>query len=405
LAREIEVLDTIAVYRDSAEWGPIEPAWKALRQQQPAPNLEHHPAWLDVEVCGENERHVMVAALLHGPELLGVAPFLSRRWCWCSQLAWRTVARFNLRLVDLMGEGPLAAADPRAQEALLLAIGRAAEPYDAIFLEGLPVGSALWNVIQSSPEVRRLYRLWMPSGVTQRHRIRLPASYEDYLHSQFPRKRRNALRRLTKKLESRAPVAIERVTRVEELPRFFGMVEKVAARTWQALRLGQVFTADCPLAARLVRCAERGWLRSYVLLCGGEPIAFGLGLQADQVYRYEVIGYDPDWSEYGPGNVLLLRLLEDLFAFEKPQLLDFGHGESELKHRFANDLYPEANVYLVRRTPAATIAYVSAIACGGANRASKRLLGFAHMARAIRHRLRNGETRPHHHDDEAESPA
>jgi CelD/BcsL family acetyltransferase involved in cellulose biosynthesis len=286
-----------------------------------------------------------------------------------------------------MGEGPLVAAEPRLQEALLLAIDRAAEPYDAIFLEGLPVGSVLWDVIRSSPAIRDRFRVWMPVGITRRHRLELPATLDDYL-AQLSAKRRKGLRYTKRRLEAKGAVTVERVTRQEELPRFFRMVESVSTRTWQARRLGQVFSTTSPQAERLERSAQRGWLRSYLLLCGDAPIAFALGLQADAVFRYEVVGFDPAWSEYSPGNVLLHGIVEDLIAFDRPKVLDFGHGEAEYKQQFGNRTHPEANVYLVRRKRAATLAYLTAAACARANRAAKGVLGTLDLVRAARHRLR-----------------
>lgn len=394
---------TTTVLTDAAQWEPILPAWEALRRQQVEPNLEHHPAWLDVEMGGdEAARKGQVAALFRGPELVGVAPFLSRRWVWSSQIAWRTVARFRLRLVDLMGEGPLAPPEPRLHEALLLAIDRAAEPYDVLFLEGLPVGSTLWDVIRSSPAVRRRFRTWMPVGVTRRHRLDLPPTLEDYLQ-QFTGKRRKGLRYMRRRLEGAGAVTVDRVTRAEQLPRFLEMVERVSTRTWQARRLGKVFTRTGPEAARLALCARHGWLRSYVLRCGQEPIAFALGLQSDAVFRYEVVGFDPEWSGYSPGNVLLLGIVEDLIAFERPHVLDFGHGEAEYKQQFGNQVHAEANVYLVRRKPTATLAYLAATACASANRSGKRMLGGLDVVRSARRRLRASAVRPRR-DGAAEPP-
>ena len=49
-----------------------------------------------------------------------------------------------------------------------------------------------------------------------------------------------------------------------------------------------------------------------------------------------------------PGKVLLVRLLEDMYAHERPNVFDFGGGDAEYKQEFGTRTSESGHVWLLR---------------------------------------------------------
>ena len=96
------------------------------------------------------------------------------------------------------------------------------------------------------------------------------------------------------------------------------------------------------------RVAERGWLRSFLLLAGDSAVAFAFCFQGKKTLVYETIGYDREFAKYSTGTILLYRLLENLYQQDKPDYVDFGEGEAEYKRLLANDVIKVSSQFVVR---------------------------------------------------------
>jgi CelD/BcsL family acetyltransferase involved in cellulose biosynthesis len=64
----------------------------------------------------------------------------------------------------------------------------------------------------------------------------------------------------------------------------------------------------------------------------GEPIAAHIGMRSTNVMHYWFPSYDPAFSKFSPGIILLLRLAKALAA-TGVQIIDLGKGESQYKDR------------------------------------------------------------------------
>jgi CelD/BcsL family acetyltransferase involved in cellulose biosynthesis len=411
----------VRVLSGERELTAVAPAWEALRAAKDRPHVEQHLDWLlaDARATREQRRRPMAIALFEGGNLAAIAPFSLRDWSWRCSLGYAKVASFPVALADLAGDdfvvpddrdppaagaepasqagedGPRAPSGPRARrtEALLEAIARADVPFDLFYLESLRVGSPLWEAIQRSAALRERFHVYVPTPPSAHWLIRLPESFEAYV-SKFGGKTRRKLTYAARKLEQEAGGAIhvECIRAREDVPRFVRAVQTLSERSWQGTRLGQVVRATSEQIDALSLQAERGWLRSYLLSCKGEPVAFVLGSQEGGVYYYERIGYDPKWADFSPGKVLLLRLLEDLFkphtGAERPRWLDFGSGDSEYKQLFGNEQYAEAHVYLVRKTPYMTAALSVHAGLNRVESTARKLLVRYGLREKVRHLLR-----------------
>ena len=342
---------TTKLFTSPQEINAIAGAWNELRQRQPHPELKLHPEWLLHRTRWQTNSRMAVVALYDGRALVGVVPFVLQPWTWACRFAYARVINFPVRRADLCGETLLAPDDPAAHDAIFKALVGTGLPCDMIFLEALPTDSRLWRAVQESPIVRGALWLYAPKSPGPHWFIRLPETLEAYL-GKFSGKTRQTLQYKVRRLEKRAtaPVRVERITAPEQVPAFLAHVARVSSLSWQGRRLQKQVSASEATRAYFTELAERGWLRSYLLLSGSQGIAFVVGMQADGVYYYDEPGYDPAWASYSPGAVMLYRLLEDLFAHHRPQWFDFGSGDLEYKRFYGNECVEAVNVYLLRRS-------------------------------------------------------
>jgi hypothetical protein len=143
-------------------------------------------------------------------------------------------------------------------------------------------------------------------------------------------------------------------------------IEKMMNASWQARLLGHRFRMD-----DLRAVADRGWVRSYLLLAGEEAVAFAQCYQGQQAMIYEIIGYDQRYARYSPGISLLYRMLDGLYADNPPRYLDFGEGEADYKEHLANDVISENAVLVVRRGPGLGMLFGLSRACAVLDRVGR----------------------------------
>jgi CelD/BcsL family acetyltransferase involved in cellulose biosynthesis len=334
----------------SADFAGIAGAWNDLRLRQPRPDLQLNPEWLQLEAGSKPGAQPAALALFEGRELVGLAPFILRPFQWDARIAYRKVASFPVQLADLCGERPLCPDDPEAYELLFRDAGRHGLPFDMMYLEALPVDSGLYRAIASMPKDAGVWS-YMPRPPQPHWLLRLADSFDAYLKT-FHAEKRGKLKRRIKKVEKDHPgkMRCESITRAEQIPGFLAEVERLSAISWQGTKLQQVVKASEDERKKLERHAAHGWMRSYLLYVGAECIAFVIGVQESGTFYYERIGYDPAWSAYSPGSVLLYKIHEDLLARDRPTWLYFGTGDNTYKRLYGTDSFDCVDVYLLRRT-------------------------------------------------------
>ncbi len=96
--------------------------------------------------------------------------------------------------------------------------------------------------------------------------------------------------------------------------------------------------------------ASCGALRSYILEREGRPCAVMHGIQWKGCFSGGKFEYDAADAKYGPGKVLLFRVLEDCIAHDTPRFFDFGPGDYDFKHFFGNRHTYSGRVLVVRRS-------------------------------------------------------
>lgn len=171
----------------------------------------------------------------------------------------------------------------------------------------------------------------------------LPSDVEE-LYRGFSQGLRAEVRRKKKKLlaEFGDKVEVRSYRQWDEAERVIPSMEEIAKHTYQR-GLGVGFHDTPEMRRRLRFCAQKQWLRIYVLAIDGNPRAFWLGTLSNRVFVSDYNAYDPKFRDYSVGTFLLAAVAED-FCREGVKAIDFGFGEAEYKERFANRTKIEGSV-------------------------------------------------------------
>lgn len=328
--------------------------WRKSNEEFGDHTLHCDPDWLAEQYKAEKP-NVRAFFLTQGDSVRGVVPgYVSMQPLLC-QVGDVVVAKPRLKTFRFLGYNPNLPDDYSAYDMLFKSIMDS--DADAVFMNYVKADSFFWSYLQSSPLVKKYYRLHCSRGAQPHLVIRLKGTFDEYMQKFSSKTRKNRLREI-KKLRDRGDMQFIRVTDVKDVESFMKDAGAISEKTWQHKRLGWGLAAWGlnSITANMKFMAEKGWLRSYLLKLGDVPVAFILGQQYRGRYYHGVIGFDPEYSNLSVGTVLQLLTLEDLFGENPPDVYDLG-THADYKEYFSNESYPERIVWLFRRKPYPTFAY------------------------------------------------
>lgn len=221
-----------------------------------------------------------------------------------------------------------------------------------ISIEALATDSAFHRLLADHPSVASDF-LVMPQGEAYAHqRIDMPATLDDYLAGLGSRSRKSlsySRRKLFRDFGD--DVGLQRCHAEVDIAGFLDQAISISKTTYQWHLLGLGLRRGDVLEERMGFAAKRGWLRSYLLECGGKPAAFMLAYQYHGCFYYTDVGYDPAFARWSVGSVLQLLVMEELYEQpDRPEVFDFATGYGEHKARFGNASREEANWLLLPRS-------------------------------------------------------
>jgi hypothetical protein len=130
--------------------------------------------------------------------------------------------------------------------------------------------------------------------------------------------------------------SVETFNKPDQLSRVLGDTESVARKTWQRRLGGESFHSP-ELAARYHHLLKRGLLEARILYVEGRPAAFLHGVAYKGNFFAEVTGYDPAYTDFGPGTYLTGELLKEFLGRVQGGFMDWGWATPRPKSSFATD--------------------------------------------------------------------
>jgi hypothetical protein len=236
-----------------------------------------------------------------------------------------------------------------AYDAFFREVAQNASGIDALFLEEIPVDSFLWKYLHESALIQKLFSLYQPEAPSAHPLLRFEGSFEQYM-AKFSSKHRKNLNREIKRLRDGVLGAMrfDRFERPEAVDLFLEKAVEVSRKTYQWTLHRQGLSATERLRARLLFAAQHGWMRCYLLACDGNPCAFLVGFQYGGRFLLHEIGFDPALARHSVGTVLQFLAVEDLFGYNRPEILDLG-DYGRYKETLSTESYLQGKIFLFRR--------------------------------------------------------
>jgi hypothetical protein len=210
--------------------------------------------------------------------------------------------------------------------------------FDIFRVDCMLLHGALWNYFVHSNYNSHGFKMKLSGLKMQKsYQLTLEGNFNDYLRS-MRRKTRYNLKREVRIFSKFCDdnVKVEKITQPDHVTEFLTNVDKIFRNTWQADTYGY-YRRNSDISVDLLKnFSQKGWLRSYILKCCNDPVAFLIGYQYEDKYYYEDPGFDKNWSKFSPGSVLNYYILEDIYKENKPHCLDFGFGDNQYKRVLGN---------------------------------------------------------------------
>jgi hypothetical protein len=342
----------VVTIRTAEELGRFLPEWREfLARGAQGAGLHSDPVNVELTVSEDKNLLPFIVVVRRQGRVECIAPFFTHRTRFKLQLSVLTLASLPVRMLKLFGERILYAKDCSPAEcfnAVFAELRRQRKLFNLIYLYNLDCSDALWKFCSELPRSNPFRAVLASAGIEKLHQVWISATHEAYLASLTPSTRQE-LRRKTRRFFDNDRGKLVKVTRPEQVAEFLDQLDAVFRNSWQAKTFGYRPRNTESQRRRFERIATEGWLRSYVLLYDGQPIAFELGYQYGGRYYGEECGFDPVNSQLGPGSVLMHLVIEDLFKEDRPELLDFGLGDAAYKRSFGNTEHEAASLYLAPR--------------------------------------------------------
>jgi len=335
------------VVSSNEEFDSILPAWESfLAHQAEGQTFWQDPNEIRLLVEYGDWDAMKVVLLWQGNEIVCVAPCIIRPQPFdfrCSVLRFPGPRLRVLKLLDsnfIFSEG----VDSKECTRIMLEIFRKIKSeFDVVCLENLEESSSIYQMYKDKRSVERVKIQFVTLTAQKSYRHILAPSYDDWIKS-IRRKKRNQLRRCVRVLKKNFSDQIKfiRISESADVKGFLNSINQIFPKTWQAKTFGNRQRNCEKDIIKFTYIAEKGWLRGYLLFVKGNPVCFVLGYQYAGVFEYSEIGYDLDFSKWSVGNVLNFLMIEDIYNWRKPEVINFGYGDNYYKRLFGND---ESNVH------------------------------------------------------------
>lgn len=322
------------------------PAWKKCAARFTDHTIFCDPEWLQERIKNDNA-NIRTFLLSKDGEVNGAVAFEFQIKTLICRLGYYSVANLPLKVCRLLGYTPNMPEEESAYDLLFQQLQN--HDFEAIYVECMRANSFCWQYLHRSPLIKKHFRIYSEHGVRPHPYIRMIGSFEDYMQ-RFPSKTRNNFSRRIRNLSRSGEVRLVRVTKEHEIDSFVEAAAEISRKTYQYRALGLGIRNPDRLRKWLKWAAQKGWLRSYLLKCGGVPCAFQVAYQYQRMFVGVEVGYDPGWTKFGVGLIQQLLAVEDLFEDNRPDVCDFG-TYAEYKSVLANDAYLDERVWLSRRRP------------------------------------------------------
>lgn len=282
----------------------------------------------------EKGKRLRILCIEDGDKIIGIAPLAQSRRSLRGWLGYEVVEPLAYWHNDFNG---LILAE-RAQECLSLFLSYLYEQndWDFIFLNNILETSIVFDIL---PKLKGTFRFETRYVGAISPYLKIPDSMSSLMNGLSAKFRKN-LRRSLKSLEQDyGRVDLKKYNELGSLEETMNVYFDLHQKRWIGKGKSGSF-ADrksremCLSSARLL--AERNWLALYFLTVNGKPIAVQYCIEHDQKMYYTLGGFDPSFSSYSVGNLMIMKVLERCIE-KKITEYDFMRGGESYKNAWSKE--------------------------------------------------------------------
>lgn len=356
---KIEVLDTLpALNAVVSEWQEF------LEEGVTGSNFFNDPAHVIAQLELEPQTQPWVVVLRRGGKICCVAPFYLHGTHLKLELSVVALVSLPVRMLKLFGGQFVVAANVDSANCfhkVFEYLESHKSQFGLILIENVPASTALWGYLQSTSLGEARFRMFLASSqIDTDHQIQFPPNHAEFLSSLSYDTRRR-LRRVTRRLQEKGQLRLERITEPGDVPTFLDGLDQIYRDTWQATAVGYTPRNTAAQIRYVSQISCAGYLRGYLLTIDGHPIAFALGYQYKDTYYFLETGFVRAWADSSPGTALIHLFVEDLFRHNSPALLDFILGDQDYKRSLSNSQHRTGSVYVVPSNRWRTVLWIQSL--------------------------------------------
>jgi len=271
------------------------------------------------------ERKLMILLAEDGEKIVAIAPLM------------RSVYRllgFRLRKIEFFAEHTdycnFILAEKKAESLKLFLKYLDKLSWDYLELKEIPETAESITILR---KIRRKTHIQNETVSSKCPYIPLSVSWDVFVKELSGNKRRN-LRRRMKRLKEKYKVGFKKQDEIDSLQQDMKTFFYLHQKRWRSKGLGGSFGEDPKFRDFLLdvsKCfAEKRWLNLSFLTANDEPISAALCFEYNKTLYYYHPGFDPVYSKYSIGNLLIMHLIQDSIqkGIEK---IDFLKGAESYK--------------------------------------------------------------------------
>ena len=292
------------------------------------------------------ETKLRILCIKEKNKIIAIAPLRQSRYNFANWFSYNVIEPLAYRRADYTG---LILAEKEA-ECLKLFLNYLVEhgDWDFIYLYDVPGTSMIPHLLPKVSEDVPTFELI--EGVICPY-IALPNSMDILmkgLDTKFRKNLRRCMRNLQKDYQRVELKRYDEFSSVEEAMKIYFELHQ---ERWKSKGVPGVFNTkkhrDFGLDVAK-RFAKNGWLALYFLTANDKPVAVQYCLEYKQKMYYGLGGYDPDYSQYSVGNLILAKVIEKCIE-KKIKEYDFLKGGEPYKFRWTAKYRRNLNIRFVNR--------------------------------------------------------
>ncbi|MFO1435805.1 MAG: GNAT family N-acetyltransferase [Gammaproteobacteria bacterium] len=337
------VQDVVADQRYSAEWRARQLSTSNLY------SMYHSLEWLECNVLTKGKTTIVAVHNDERNSKLSFAAMLRYAVPLHFQSTRRRDYAMAIPALELLGSELVGGHDYDSFSAIVEATWKAHPDVDAIYLKSVSSESEFWRSLAEHRWMLGSAHIYKPYNTRPFHYVELPPTHEEYMAG-FGSKQRFTLKKKVRKLSEAFPGKVEmrRISTTEGIEFLTDSVRQVIEKSWKAQELARAIPESIEKQDVLRCVAERGLLRSHVLIVDDKPCAFIVGYLYNGIYHYADLAYNADYADHSPGTVLLFLVIEDLIKEDHVRFINFGITDAQYKRVFGNRHVEDAALLILR---------------------------------------------------------